>query len=99
MKIQKRIAALLLAALTLVGCTGCAGVSSGTNQNDMEFVSTGGKDIERAVQADDVFSLNSNPNYSFNPLIATNLSNQLICDLVYENMSRSTTTLRSSRTS
>lgn len=71
---------------TLVGCTGCAGVSSGTNQNDMEFVSTGGKDIERAVQADDVFSLNSNPNYSFNPLIATNLSNQLICDLVYENM-------------
>lgn len=86
MKIQKRIAALLLAALTLVGCTGCAGVSSGTNQNDMEFVSTGGKDIERAVQADDVFSLNSNPNYSFNPLIATNLSNQLICDLVYENM-------------
>ena len=86
MKIQKRIAALLLAALTLVGCTGCAGVSSSTNQNDMEFVSTGGKDIERAVQADDVFSLNSNPNYSFNPLIATNLSNQLICDLVYENM-------------
>ena len=43
MKIQKRIAALLLAALTLVGCTGCAGVSSGTNQNDMEFVSTGGR--------------------------------------------------------
>ena len=86
MKIQKRIAALLLAALALVGCTGCAGTGSGTNQNDMEFVSTGGKDVERAAQADDVFSLNSNPNYSFNPLIATNLSNQLICDLVYENM-------------
>ena len=29
--------------------------------------STGGRDVERAVGEDDVFSLNSNSNYSFNP--------------------------------
>ena len=46
--------------------------------------STGGKDIEKGYSADHVFSLNSNSNFSFNPSVATNHSNQLICSLVYE---------------
>ena len=48
--------------------------------------STGGKDLVRAEAADNVFSLNTNPNYSKNPFVATNHSNQLVCDLLYENM-------------
>ena len=36
--------------------------------------------------ADNVFSLNINRRYSFNPLIATNHFNQLVCSLVYENV-------------
>ena len=48
--------------------------------------STGGKDVVRSAAADDVFSLNCNSKYSFNPIIATNHSNQLVCALVYENM-------------
>ena len=86
MKIQKRIAALLLAALTLVGCTGCAGTGSGTNQNDMEFVSTGGKDVERAAQADDVFSLSLDYEESLNPIKTQSTLNQLVDCLVYDRL-------------
>ena len=48
--------------------------------------STQGKDVTRAAQADKLFSLNWNENYSLNPILATNHSNQLVCDLVFENM-------------
>lgn len=48
--------------------------------------STGGRDLARAESVDNVFSLNTNPNYSLNPFVATNHSNQLVCDLVYEHM-------------
>ena len=85
MKRYKKIIALLTALLIALGCTGCAGTDTASPQNT-QFVSTEGKDVMRAAQADDVFSLNSNSKYSFNPFIATNLSNQLVCDLVYENM-------------
>ena len=64
-------------------------MSSGRrNQNSGGGIpeSTGGKDLARAELADNVFSLNSNPNYSKNPFVATNHSNQLLCCLVYENM-------------
>ncbi len=86
MKKHRKFIALLSALLIVLGCSGCGAGESSTDPQDMEFVSTGGKDVVRAVQADDVFSLNSSRRYSFNPLIATNLSNQLICNLVYENM-------------
>ena len=39
-----------------------------------------------AEAADNVFSLNCNTSYSFNPLVATNHSNQLVLSLVYENL-------------
>ncbi|MBQ7895811.1 MAG: ABC transporter substrate-binding protein [Oscillospiraceae bacterium] len=80
----KRLTALLMAAVMLLGCTGC-----GASEEDDEQVlleSTGGKDIVRAKAADNVFSLNFNSNYSLNPIIATNHANQLVCSLVYENM-------------
>lgn len=97
MRKKKRLCALLLCMAMLLGCTGCgSSTSSGNNPNDL--VSTAGKDVTRAAAADNVFSLNCNNDYSFNPLIATNHSNQLVCSLVYENMSSSTTALRSSRT-
>ena len=79
----KRIALLLLTAAMLLSLCGCAGTK--INWNEVPD-STGGRDVERSVGLDKVFSLNSNPRYSFNPMVATNRANQLICDLVYENM-------------
>ena len=76
--------AAICAALMLLGCTGCE--SRQTDPMDQIPESTGGKDVEKAAAADNVFTLNSNSKYSLNPMIATNHSNQLICSLVYENM-------------
>ena len=76
--------AAICAALMLLGCTGCE--SGKADPMDTIPESTGGKDVEKAAAADNVFTLNSNSKYSLNPLIATNHSNQLICSLVYENM-------------
>ena len=83
MKQIKRTLLLLLAAAMLLSLTGCAGTK--INWNEVPD-STGGRDVQRAVGLDKVFSLNSNPRYSFNPMVATNRANQLICDLVYDNM-------------
>lgn len=69
----------------LLGLSACSGESDGSDENIIPE-SSGGKEISRSAAADKVFSLNSNSNYSFNPLIATNHANQLICDLVYEDM-------------
>lgn len=80
----KRIVAVLLAASMLLG-SGCT--LPGTNLSQGEIPeSTEGKDLTMTDAADNVFSLNMNTKYSFNPLIATNHSNQLVCSLVYENM-------------
>lgn len=84
MKSLKRITAVLMALVMLLGCSAC-GTSSGADDNSIPE-STGGKDIEKTKAADNVLSLNSNKNYSLNPLVATNHSNQLVCSLVYENM-------------
>ena len=81
---MRRIFALLLAvaaAFTMTACTH----SGGPDENQIPE-STGGKDLARAESVDNVFSLNTNPNYSLNPFVATNHSNQLVCDLVYEHM-------------
>ncbi|MDO4973329.1 MAG: ABC transporter substrate-binding protein [Eubacteriales bacterium] len=83
MKQIKRMILLLLAAAMLLGLSGCAGTK--INWNEVPD-STGGRDVERSLGLDRVFSLNSNPRYSFNPMVATNRANQLICDLVYDNM-------------
>ena len=79
----KKVITLCLLLAMLLSLTGCAGTK--INWNEVPD-STGGKDVERSVGLDKVFSLNSNPRYSFNPMVATNRANQLICDLVYENM-------------
>lgn len=80
----KRMAAMLMAASMLFSC-GCT--LPGTNLSQGEIPeSTEGKDLTMTASADNVFSLNMNTKYSFNPLIATNHSNQLVCSLVYENM-------------
>ena len=82
---RKRLLALLCAAAMLLALTGCGQSETADPYSDIP-ASTGGKDIERAEMADEIFSLNSNSKFSFNPLIATNHANQLICSLVYENM-------------
>ncbi|MBO5496559.1 MAG: ABC transporter substrate-binding protein [Oscillospiraceae bacterium] len=79
----KRLLCLVLAAAMVLGLAGC-GRQKDTGDEIPE--STGGKDVVRAAAADRVFTINSNQRYSLNPLIATNHSNQLICDLVFENM-------------
>lgn len=81
----KKTVCILCALALLLGCAAC-GRREAALTYDTIPESTGGRDVERAVGEDDIFSLNSNSNYSFNPLIATNRSNQLVCALVYENM-------------
>lgn len=83
MKTKKKLC-LILALLTLL-LSGCEGYTPAITMDTIPE-STGGKDIEPSLGSDNLFSLNSNSNYSFNPLIATNHSNQLVCSLVYENM-------------
>lgn len=85
MQIIKRLLCVLCALALMVGCTACGGRETALTYDTIPE-STGGKDVEALVGEDDVFSLNSNSSRSFNPLIATNRSNQLICTLVYENM-------------
>ena len=77
------IAALIVLAMafSLAAC----GHSSELDENTIPE-STGGRELARAESADNVFSLNTNPNYSRNPFVATNHSNQLVCCLVYEHM-------------
>ena len=80
---MKRIRSILLILTAAAVLSGC-----GRRDEDEGQVlgNTTGRDLERVELADEVFSLNSNPNYSHNPFVATNHSNQLICDLIYENM-------------
>ena len=86
MRKSYKLLALLCAAALLLSLAGCgSGAKSEDPYSDIP-ASTGGKDIERAEMADDIFSLNSNNRYSYRPLVATNHANQLICSLVYENM-------------
>lgn len=85
MNMAKRYICILCAIALLFGCAAC-GNSSTSLTYDTIPESSGGKDVERSAAEDDVFSLNSNSSRSFNPIIATNRSNQLICALVYENM-------------
>lgn len=80
---KKRVICMLLILLLLLSA--CGEEEEKITMDNLPE-STGGKDIVRTVGADEVFSLNSNSQYSFNPLIATNHSNQLVCSLVYENM-------------
>lgn len=80
----KKIICLVLILLTVV-LSGCEGYEPPITMDNLPE-SSGGTDIKKTVGLDDIFSLNSNSNYSFNPLIATNHSNQLVCSLVYENM-------------
>lgn len=87
MKIKK-LTALLLCAVLILALPGCGSEDKYSEDAIYSSIpeSTGGKDVQKAEQVDNAFSLNSNSKYSFNPLTATNHSNQLICSLVYENM-------------
>lgn len=85
METIKKIFALLICTAMTLSMSACGSSTDGLDGDGVPE-STRGKDVERAASADNLFSLNSNVNYSFNPVIATNHSNQLVCNLVYENM-------------
>ena len=82
---RKKKALCLLLAAAMLFLTGCGGRAA-SDPDSLIPKSTKGKDVTRARAADNVFSLNYNEDYSLNPILATNHSNQLVCDLVYENM-------------
>lgn len=83
-RITRLLAALCASAMLLaLGACGTA-TSSAINTDIPE--SSAGRDLTAAAAADNVITLNCNSKYSFNPVIATNHSNQLVCSLVYENM-------------
>ena len=86
--IYRRILAALCVLVLLFSCTACSAPGTSASKDPYSLIpeSTGGKDVVRAKAADEVFSLNSNSKYSFNPLISTFHCNQLVCSLVYENM-------------
>lgn len=86
MKKIKNITAVICAVLMLLSCTACSGLPTGGPEAEEIPESTAGKDVVAQTKVDNVFSLNCNHKYSFNPLIATNHSNQLVCSLVYENL-------------
>ncbi len=79
----KKVLALLLALAALLSLSACG--KRGIDENEIPD-STGGTEIVKGKSADERFTMNVNIKYSRNPLVATNRSNQLICDLVYENM-------------
>ena len=81
--VKKTICCLLSAAMLFL--SGCTLPGSYWVQGEIPE-STEGKDLTMGDAVDNVFSLNCNTKYSFNPLIATNHSNQLIDSLVYENI-------------
>ena len=85
MRNRKRILSIILILSVMLSCAGC-GKKDNADPYGLIPESTGGKDVERSAGTDKLFSLNCNVNYSFNPLIATNHSNQLVCNLVYENL-------------
>lgn len=81
----KRILSFVLALAAIFSLAAC---SSG-GSDDPGDTASGGKtrnDTNQVTAADDIFSLNCNRNYSFNPMKATNTNNQLVCCLIYENM-------------
>ncbi|MBQ7435303.1 MAG: ABC transporter substrate-binding protein [Oscillospiraceae bacterium] len=81
---KKRLLCFLLVSAMLL-LSGCGGRTA-ADPNAGIPESTRGKDVTRAKAADNYFSLNYNEDFSLNPILATNHSNQLLCDLVYENM-------------
>ncbi len=81
----RRLTACICALLLLLSLSGCAGGRPLGGEGGLPE-STGGKDVQKADAVDNIFSLNSNPKYSFRPIVATNHANQLVCDLIYENM-------------
>lgn len=82
-KIKKYLCAVLAAAT--VFSSGCTLPGAYWKQGEIPE-STEGQDLTMPDAVDSVFSLNCNTKYSFNPLIATNHSNQLIDSVVYENL-------------
>lgn len=80
----KRTIAIALAALSIASLTACGG---GSDEDDdyIQGVSAG-KELTQTAAADDIFTLNCDKGYTFNPIRATNISNQLVCGFVYENM-------------
>ena len=79
----KRITALILAVLMLLALCACEATEPIDDYVDGQGA---GKDLGTISAADDIFTVNCNKGYSFNPLVATNTNNQLVCNLVYENI-------------
>ena len=83
MKKYRRIIALTCALIMVFLLCACDALEPVDDYVDGQ---SAGKDLGVISAADDVFTINCNRGYSFNPLIATNTNNQLVCNLVYENM-------------
>lgn len=81
-KTPKKFAAILCAAAMTFSLCACG---NGKDENEIESYSAG-QELKQTTAADDVFTLNYNSGYSLNPLSATNISNQVVCNLIYENM-------------
>ena len=80
----KKLAALTCAAVMTFSLCACGG--GGKDDYDDIQGHSAGQELKQTTAADDIFTLNYNSNYSLNPLSATNTSNLVVCNLIYENM-------------
>lgn len=81
-KIGIKALALCLCTAFLFSLVGC----SGTEDEVQTQFGNGGTPIERDGSADDKFTLNYNPEMSFNPITGTNVDNMLFAPLLYESL-------------
>lgn len=82
----RKLTALLLALVMLASICGCGSEQTGSTDDDEIKGVSAGKELSQTAAADDIFTLNINTKYSLDPINATNTSNQIVCDLIYENM-------------
>lgn len=84
----KKTICLLLALILLIGTLAGCGKEKTTDPEQSPEASDNGGTTEKtkATYVDDVFTLNCNKQYSFNPMTASNVSNILVTQLMYDEL-------------
>ena len=83
---RKRFKRILSALACLVLLTGCGSAGEETQQGEIIPFTTelSGKILQSSAAADDVFSVNYDPDGDFNPIRADNGTNMLLTSLMYD---------------
>jgi len=83
---SKKIIAILCLLAMIMSFSGCGRqVITGSSVSELDSTGNAIQEEEKA-SSDGSFSLFYNSSYSLNPMLATDINNQVVCQLVYENM-------------